>query len=93
MYFCVVHICWSRATQDSWMCTVQKIKAEIVLWTAGFVLLTLVINAPLLPLFLRVSGLANGEIFISCFKCSVCGTLNTHELGICCSWGCQNEDA
>ncbi|BDA42347.1 probable Na(+)/H(+) antiporter NhaH at N-terminal half [Coccomyxa sp. Obi] len=38
---------------------VTKIKAEIVLWTAGFVLLTLVINAPLLPLFLRVSGLAN----------------------------------
>ena len=50
------------------MCAVQKIKAEIVLWTAGFVLLTLVVNAPLLPLFLRVSGLANGEILISGFK-------------------------
>lgn len=39
----------------------QRIKAEIVLWTAGFVLMTLVINAPLLPFFLRVSGLAKGE--------------------------------
>ncbi len=41
------------------MC-VQRITAEIVLWTAGFVLCTLVINAPLLPFFLRVSGLSKG---------------------------------
>lgn len=46
---------------DKVVIIVQKIKAEIVLWTAGFVLMTLVINAPLLPFFLRVSGLAKGE--------------------------------
>ncbi len=39
---------------------VQRITAEIVLWTAGFVLLTLIVNAPLLPLVLRVSGLSKG---------------------------------
>jgi hypothetical protein len=44
----------------------QRIKAEIVLWTAGFVLLTLVINAPLLPLFLRVSGLSKGQCMMPC---------------------------
>ena len=32
----------------------------MVLWTAGFVLLTLVINAPLLPWVLRVTGLNKG---------------------------------
>ena len=36
-------------------------KAEMVLWTAGFVLLTLVINAPLLPWVLRVTGLNKGS--------------------------------
>lgn len=38
----------------------QIIKAEMVLWTAGFVLLTLVINAPLLPYVLRWTGLSKG---------------------------------
>ena len=38
----------------------QVVKAEMVLWTAGFVLLTLVINAPLLPWVLRVTGLNKG---------------------------------
>lgn len=40
---------------------VQIIKAEIVLWTAGFVLLTLVINAPMLPYVLRWTGLSKGK--------------------------------
>jgi hypothetical protein len=30
----------------------------MVFWTAGFVLLTLLINAPLLPLVLRLTGLS-----------------------------------
>ena len=38
----------------------QLVKAEIVLWTAGFVLLTLVINASLLPWGLRVLKLNLG---------------------------------
>ena len=55
------------------MC-VQRITAEIVLWTAGFVLCTLVINAPLLPFFLRVSGLSKGgappqTLFIAVHPC------------------------
>ncbi|KAI8472713.1 MAG: Sodium/hydrogen exchanger family-domain-containing protein [Monoraphidium minutum] len=37
--------------------TDQVVKSELVFWTAGFVLLTLVINAPLLPWVLRVTGL------------------------------------
>ena len=32
----------------------------MVLWTAGFVLLTLVINAPMLPYVLRWTGLNKG---------------------------------
>ncbi len=40
----------------------QIIKAEIVLWTAGFVLLTLVINAPMLPYVLRWTGLSKGVL-------------------------------
>ncbi|CAL5219904.1 g1831 [Coccomyxa viridis] len=35
-----------------------RIKAEIVMWTAGFVLLTLIVNAPLLPWVLRITGLS-----------------------------------
>ena len=31
------------------------------MWTAGFVLLTLIVNAPLLPWVLRVTGLSKGE--------------------------------
>ncbi|KAK9789036.1 hypothetical protein WJX73_003859 [Symbiochloris irregularis] len=38
--------------------TPEEIKAEIVLWTAGFVLMTLVINASILPWVLRVTGLS-----------------------------------
>lgn len=77
----------------------QKIKAEIVLWTAGFVLLTLVINAPLLPLFLRVSGLANGEIQLILHTyssgCDVMSVVNSPHMNFLkrCSWGRQNEDA
>ena len=47
-------------TFGAWLCA-QRITAEIVLWTAGFVLLTLVLNAPLLPLVLRISGLSKGD--------------------------------
>ena len=39
----------------------QVIKTEIVLWTAGFVLMTLLINVPLLPLLLRKTGLSAGR--------------------------------
>eukprot|EP00884_Botryococcus_braunii_P003955 jgi/Botrbrau1/13560/Bobra.4_2s0018.1 len=34
-----------------------RVKSEVVLWTALFVLTTLVVNAPTLPFFLRVLGL------------------------------------
>lgn len=40
----------------------QVIKSEIVLWTAGFVLMTLLINVPLLPVILRKTGLSAGKI-------------------------------
>ncbi len=43
----------------------QLVKAEIVLWTAGFVLLTLVINASLLPWGLRVLKLNWGGRWLS----------------------------
>ncbi len=36
----------------------QAVKAQMIFWTAGFVLLTLTINAPLLPSVLRWTGLA-----------------------------------
>lgn len=36
----------------------QVVKSMMVFWTAGFVLLTLAINAPLLPFVLRVTGLS-----------------------------------
>lgn len=45
----------------------QVVKAEMVLWTAGFVLLTLVINAPLLPMVLRLTGLNKGTVSPYCF--------------------------
>lgn len=41
-------------------------KSQIVIWTAGFVLLTLLINAPLLPTLLRWTKL--GEISQKQFK-------------------------
>ena len=47
-------------------CALQRIKAEIVMWTAGFVLLTLIVNAPLLPWVLRITGLSKGESLILC---------------------------
>ena len=47
-------------------CALQRIKAEIVMWTAGFVLLTLIVNAPLLPWVLRVTGLSKGESLDLC---------------------------
>ncbi len=39
---------------------VQVIVAEVVTWTAGFVFLTLVINASILPWVLSVTGLNAG---------------------------------
>lgn len=41
---------------------VQVIKSEIVLWTAGFVLMTLLINGSFLPLILRKTGLSKGNV-------------------------------
>ena len=32
------------------------------MWTAGFVLLTLIVNAPLLPWVLRITGLSKGVV-------------------------------
>jgi hypothetical protein len=40
----------------------QVVKAMMVFWTAGFVLLTLLINAPLLPVVLRLTGLSKVKI-------------------------------
>jgi hypothetical protein len=37
---------------------VQVVKSMMVFWTAGFVLLTLGINAPMLPFILRITGLS-----------------------------------
>lgn len=39
---------------------VQMIKAELVLWVAGFVLLSLIINAPMLPWIMRITRLNTG---------------------------------
>lgn len=62
---------------------VQMIKAELVLWVAGFVLLSLIINAPLLPWVLRLTKLNVG-------KC-VPHTLSSHVLSMgqmtCCTCG------
>ena len=37
------------------------------MWTAGFVLLTLIVNAPLLPWVLRITGLSKGTTL--CLAC------------------------
>ena len=42
----------------------------MVLWTAGFVLLTLIINAPLLPWVLRVTGLNKGMLCFAAYLSS-----------------------
>ena len=47
---------------DTMTVAMQVVKAEMVLWTAGFVLLTLIINAPLLPFILKLTGLNTGTI-------------------------------
>ena len=39
----------------------QMIKAELVLWVAGFVLLSLIVNAPMLPWLLRILRLNIGK--------------------------------
>ena len=41
--------------------SMQVIKSEIVLWTAGFVLLTLLVNGSSLPFILRKTGLSKGK--------------------------------
>lgn len=52
-----------QAASIAFVCIqMQVVKAEMVLWTAGFVLLTLVINAPLLPMVLRLTGLNKGLV-------------------------------
>ena len=72
------------------VCLFQVVKAEMVLWTAGFVLLTLVINAPLLPWVLRATGLNKGMYILlhtpdaylhSC--CSFQLTVREHGLCLC----------
>lgn len=44
--------CWA----DGLLATsVQKVQSEVVLFTAVFVLLTLLVNAPMLPIVLRMT--------------------------------------
>lgn len=43
-------------------CSMQMIKAELVLWVAGFVLLSLIVNAPMLPWLLRILRLNVGKL-------------------------------
>ena len=40
----------------------QMIKAELVLWVAGFVLLSLIVNAPLLPWIMHITKLNIGTL-------------------------------
>ena len=42
----------------------QMIKAELVLWVAGFVLLSLIVNAPMLPWLLRILRLNIGTLLV-----------------------------
>ena len=39
--------------------SLQKVQSEVVLFTAVFVLLTLLVNAPMLPVVLRMTKCAN----------------------------------
>jgi hypothetical protein len=50
------------------MLLLQVVKAMMVFWTAGFVLLTLLINAPLLPLVLRLTGLSKVRGWCICVR-------------------------
>ena len=43
-------------------CSMQMIKAELVLWVAGFVLLSLIVNAPMLPWLLNILRLNIGKL-------------------------------
>jgi hypothetical protein len=55
---CTQSLCSRRGTAVG---VAQKVKSEVVLWTALFVLTTLVVNAPTLPFFLSVLGLNTGR--------------------------------
>lgn len=44
--------------QEKKVLSSRHITAEIALWTSGFVVLTLIINAPLMPWLLKVTGVA-----------------------------------
>ncbi|KAK9819620.1 hypothetical protein WJX72_000338 [[Myrmecia] bisecta] len=64
--------------------TSRRIISVIILWTAGFVLLTLVINAPLLPLVLRLTGLnkepeAKKQMWLKASRAVVFHTTKTIE--------------
>lgn len=52
------------------------LRTAVVFWTAGFVLLTLIINAPLLPWVLRITGLS--MVRVSVQRYDVC--LSRHNL-------------
>ena len=62
----------------------------MVLWTAGFVLLTLVINAPMLPYVLRWTGLNKGAVLdpvqFACVR-----PLETLDRCLICPWLCSNR--
>lgn len=49
---------WSLSLAVTSTLVVQVVKSMMVFWTAGFVLLTLGINAPMLPFILRITGLS-----------------------------------
>ena len=59
----------------------QVVKAEMVLWTAGFVLLTLIINAPLLPFILKLTGLNTGTT--ACLPNHFCCMQQLLIAGVC----------
>ena len=53
------------------------IKAELVLWVAGFVLLSLIINAPKLPWIMRITRLNTGQ---PTMPADICRGCSCHKL-------------
>ncbi len=53
----------------------QMIKAELVLWVAGFVLLSLIVNAPMLPWIMRITRLNIGMTSMLLAVCASSSTL------------------
>lgn len=60
VFQCLIH---ETVTLLALCVVLQLVKAQIVLWTAGFVLLTLTVNASLLNWWLRILKLSVGKDF------------------------------